>query len=235
MNDVTTKAYTKTNSLTDKQEFANEIKILSETNGSSPDSTQLSKLALAYYHYEKYDMAVDTYEKALQLDPSNNYLQEMLQLAKGNQIAEVHISVPDVYYFDRDKLLSKPDVLESALPKEHNPAPTSNTLKKTRLALGNGVGFVSTGFMDVATGIWGSVAGYTSKVWTNWYRRPLFLGILTLAYMREKMNAHNLVSTYPKGSLVGFLPEGLEPPEGAKYYRTADGSWNNLSDPKEGK
>ena len=52
--------------------------------------------------------------------------------------------------------------------------------------------------------------------------------------MREKMNANNLKSTYPKGCLVGFQPEEMEPPEGVKYYRTADGSWNNLNDPKEG-
>jgi len=52
--------------------------------------------------------------------------------------------------------------------------------------------------------------------------------------MREKIDANNLKSTYPKDSLVGFQPEGQLPPEGVKYFRTADGSWNNLSDPKEG-
>ena len=234
MNNLTEEGFIETNSLTDKQGFEREIKLLSETNGSSPDSGQLSKLALAYYHYEKYDLAVSTYEKALQLDSSNTYLKEMLQLAKANQIAEVHIPVPDVYYFNREKLLSTPLVSQGALPKDHNPAAPVSFLKKLRLALGNGLGFISTLLMDVVTKIWGTVAGYASRVWTNWYRRPLFLGILTLAYMREKMNSHNLISTYPKGSLVGFQPEGLEPPEGVKYYRTADGSWNNLNNPKEG-
>ncbi len=234
MNNLTEGGFIETNSLTDKQGFEREIKLLSETNGFSPDSGQLSKLALVYYHYEKYDLAVSTYEKALQLDSSNTYLKEMLQLAKANQIAEVHIPVPDVYYFNREKLLSKPLISPGALPKDHNPAAPLGLSKKLRLAFGNGLGVISTFVMDVTTKIWGTVAGYTSKVWTNWYRRPLFLGILTLAYMREKMNAHNLVSTYPKGSLVGFQPEGLEPPEGVKYYRTADGSWNNLNNPKEG-
>ncbi len=234
MKDLIAKDSVESNSLTDKRKLEDKIKMLLETNGPSPTSEQLSRLALAYYHCEKYDLAVSTYEKALQLDPSDTYLKEMWQLAKANDIAEAHVSVPEIYYFDREKLLSQPNVPDGALPKEHNPAVPLGFIKKIRLVLGNGIGHVSTGLMEITTRILGSVAGYTGKIWTNWYRRPLFFGILTLAYMREKMNAHNLVSTYPKGSLVGFMPEGLEPPGEAKYYRTADGSWNNLSNPKEG-
>jgi hypothetical protein len=234
MKDLIAKDSIESNSLTYKRKLEDEIKALLETNGSSPNSEQLSRLALAYYKYEKYDLAVSAYEKALQLDPSDTYLKEMLQLAKANDIAEVHVSVPEIYYFDREKLLSQPNVPNGALPKEHNSAVPLGFIKMIRLVLGNGIGYISTGLMNITTRTVGSLAGYTGKIWTNWYRRPVFFGILTLAYMREKMNEHNLVSTYPKGSLVGFLPEGLEPPEEAKYYRTADGSWNNLSNPKEG-
>ena len=52
--------------------------------------------------------------------------------------------------------------------------------------------------------------------------------------MRERLNKHNLSSSYPKGSLVGFQPAGQKPPTGVTHFRTADGSWNNLADPKEG-
>ena len=52
--------------------------------------------------------------------------------------------------------------------------------------------------------------------------------------MRERLNAHNLGSTYPAGTLVGFQPPGQKPPPGVTHFRTADGSWNNLADPKEG-
>ena len=134
MNNLIEKGFIETNSLTDKQGFDNEIKSLLETNGSLPDSGQLSKLALVYYHYEKYDMAVSAYEKALQLDPSNIYFKEMLQLAKANQIAEVHIPVPDVYYFNREKLLSKPLISPGALPKDHTPAAPLSLSRKLRLA-----------------------------------------------------------------------------------------------------
>ena len=52
--------------------------------------------------------------------------------------------------------------------------------------------------------------------------------------MREKLNRDNLKSAYPPGSLVAFQSPGLEPPLGVTHFRTADGTWNNLSDPKEG-
>ena len=59
-------------------------------------------------------------------------------------------------------------------------------------------------------------------------------GVLILAYIREQLNAHNLISTYPRGKLVAFQQPGLRPPLGVTHFRTADGSWNNLADPKEG-
>lgn len=213
---------------------SNSFIIQKDLENSSDLVNNLPAIALSYYHYEKYEQAAAAFEKALEIDPSNEQLKEMLQMSKANAIAEVHVPVPDIRYFDREKLLSKPVVPDGALPKEHRPAAPVGLFKKIRIKIGNGIGNVSTALMAVTTKLWGTIAGYTSKVWTNWYRRPFFLGILTLAYMREKMNANNLKSTYPKGSLVGFQPEGLEPPEGVKYYRTADGSWNNLKDPKEG-
>ena len=60
------------------------------------------------------------------------------------------------------------------------------------------------------------------------------MGVLLLAHVRELLNANNLKSTYPRGELVGFQPEGQRPPVGVTHFRTADGSWNNLADPKEG-
>jgi len=52
--------------------------------------------------------------------------------------------------------------------------------------------------------------------------------------MRDLLNKHNLVTSYPRGTLVGFQPRGQQAPAGARSFRTADGSWNNLSDPMEG-
>ncbi len=88
--------------------------------------------------------------------------------------------------------------------------------------------------LDGITTTVGLTLGYRDDVWTNWYRRNTMLGVLTLAYMRNQLNKHNLLSTYPRDRLIGWLKPGLTPPPGVTHFRTADGSWNNLSDPKEG-
>ncbi|MCW3108280.1 MAG: putative hem peroxidase, partial [Segetibacter sp.] len=221
--------------LMEQQQYTDAIELLKSINYIQPDAEHLAMLGLAYFHTEQYDLSAANYEKALAFDPLNQEWQEMWLHAKSNAVSEVNIPIPEVYYFEREKLLSKPNVPNGALPLTPVPAPPkAGLLKKLRLTLGNGLGSVSTVTMELVTTTYGKLAGYTGKVWTNWYRRPLLLGILTLAYMREKINAHNLKSTYPEGSLVGFQPEGQIPPEGAKYFRTADGSWNNLDNPKEG-
>src|SRR6266852_6949678 len=52
--------------------------------------------------------------------------------------------------------------------------------------------------------------------------------------MREQLNKRNLKNTYPPGTLIGFQRPGQKPPKWVIHFRTADGSWNNLADPKEG-
>src|SRR5262249_16875528 len=84
------------------------------------------------------------------------------------------------------------------------------------------------------TSLYGRFAGYRDRVWTNWYHRPQFFAILTLAYMRERLNARNLGTSYPPERLVGFQPSVPRPPPGVTPFRPAAGSWNNLSDPTEG-
>ena len=41
-------------------------------------------------------------------------------------------------------------------------------------------------------------------------------------------------NTYPAGQLTGFAPPNLPAPAGVSHFRTADGSWNNLENPREG-
>ena len=112
-------------------------------------------LALAYFHSEQYGLAVDAYEKALVFDPNNRDWKEMLHQAKGNYISEVNVAIPDVYYFDREKLLMKPVVPEGALPPDPSPAPPPGLLKKIRVFFGNGLGVISTAIMDFVTWVWG--------------------------------------------------------------------------------
>jgi hypothetical protein len=210
------------------------IKELQQHVSTQADGESEALLALAYFHQAAYTLAAQHYEAALTYQPDNKDWQEMLTLARANIISEIHVPVPDFYYFERDKLLAPPVVPAGSLPAPLPPPPAPGFFTRIRLFLGNFLGEVATVVLNGLTQLWGKIVGYRDTVWTNWYRRPLLLGILTLAYMREQLNVHNLKDTYPPGSLTGFVPEGLTPPEGVTHFRTADGSWNNLANPKEG-
>jgi len=212
-------------------EILKTLEALCETN---PNGVNFSNLALAHYKSENYALAASAYEQALAFDPCNEEWKDLYASAKANAIAEVHVTVPEITYFSKQQLLAKPQIFIEAPTRISPDRRQDNIGRGLRIVTGNVIGILSSVAMGAVTKGFGSLAGYRDKVWTNWYRRPLFLGILTLAYMREKLNRNNLVSTYPKGVLEGFQEEGQTPPGGVQFFRTPDGSWNNLSNPKEG-
>lgn len=221
-------------SLIEQHRFAEAAGKLQDANSGVPAAERQAILGLAYFHQEQYMLAAEAWEEAVRLDPSRAEWQELGQQARHNALAEVHVPVPDVYHFERGQLLQPPTIGEGILPPPLPPPPPAGIIRKFRVALGNGLGALATAIMEFLSRTWGSIAGYRDRVWTNWYRRPFLLGILTLAYMREKLNSHNLKSTYPAGTLVGFQAAGQTPPAGSTHFRTANGSWNNLEDPMEG-
>ena len=207
--------------------------LVANLNGhANPEGHAL--LGTAYFHAERYAEAEQAFALAVRADPANFDWKLLHLMAKENSEAELNVFVPDVYYFDRDRLLAKATVPPGALPSVPPPPPAPDGLTRARTTLGNALGGVASVLMGGATDIYGRLAGYRDTVWTNWYRRPFLLAVLTLAYMREQLNTHNLKNTYPKGALVGFQPAGETPPPGVTHFRTADGTWNNLADPKEG-
>ena len=234
MNTIQTTLISECRQLMNDQQYLEVIKLLKMVTESHPDKKKLPMIGLAYFHTEQYKLAANAYKMALTLDPSNKNWQEMMQQSSSNYIAELNVPVPDIYFFEKDQLLSAPIVPIGTLPSSSLIKNNYSLLKRFRIVLGNMIGSVATIVIEFLTNTIGVIAGYRGRVWTNWYRRPMMLGILTLAYMREKMNKENLVSTYPDGALVGFQSSKLVPPEGVKYFRTAHGSWNNLKNPKEG-
>ncbi|MFN0216407.1 MAG: peroxidase family protein [Saprospiraceae bacterium] len=201
---------------------------------NQPTGEMQAGLGRAYFMKEQYGLAANAYEAATKFDNSNAAWRELWNLSKSNALSEVQVAVPDIYYFDKEHLLAKPFVPEGSLPKPLHYSKNHSLLSRIRLFLGNISGAFFSAIMEFLSKMVGTLMGYRDKIWTNWYRRSYIFGILTLAYMREKLNANNLLSTYPKNSLIGFQPEGQTPPEGVSHFRTADGSWNNLSNPKEG-
>ena len=220
--------------LIEQQDFAAAVTKLQELVAQHPTAENQATLGLAYFHQEQYGLSASAYAAALALDGSRADWQELYDLAGRNELAEVNIPVPDVYHFDREKLLRPPTVEAGTLPQPPASPPPVGALKRIGLALGNGFGEIATAVMEFLASAVGRLAGYRDRIWTNWYRRPFLLGILTLAYMREKLNTNNLKSTYPAGALIGFQAAGQTPPEGVSHFRTANGSWNNLDNPMEG-
>lgn len=215
-----------------QRNYIEAIKHLQPLNGQG-DGEAHALLALAYFQTEQYANAATEYRKALAYAPDTAAWRAMLALAEANTVAEIHIPVPDIAYFEREKLLANPVIPPGTLPTP--PAGRRrDPVEQVSLALGNVTGGVITFVMHNVTHLSGKLLGYRDAIWTNWYHRSLIQAILTLAYMREQLNAHNLKNVYPTGFRTGFVTADLTPPEGVTHFRTADGSWNNLANPKEG-
>ncbi len=217
----------------DNRDYAGALNILDPLAAGDRTGKSHAWLGLAHFQRQEYELAVRSYQAALGCEPANADWREMLAKASTNATAQIEVHVPEIRYFDRAALLAPPHVESGSLPSPPRPR---NVIwaERTRRRIGGALGSVATVLMEAATRVWGTCAGFKDEVWTNWYRRRLTLAILTLAYMREQLNRRNLKNAYPAGTLTGFQPPGQTPPEGALHFRTADGSWNNLSNPKEG-
>jgi Animal haem peroxidase len=187
-------------------------------------------LGLAHFRAERYDAAATHYAAAIAADDGKPEWHRMEATARANATAEVEVAVPPVRHFERDALLAPPATPE--LPDVPDTGLDLHLWRRVRYVVGHAIGSVGGVVFGWLTRTFGR--NYRGDVWTNWYRKRTYSGILTLAYMREKLNADNLLSSYPEGERIGFVPDGLTPPDGVTHYRTADGSWNNLDDPKEG-
>ena len=78
--------------------------------------------------------------------------------------------------------------------------------------------------------------GYRDEDWTNWYRSSVIIGILTLGYMRVRLNKSNLKSTYSLDSGDSlFQSSGARSSLPAlRRSRTAVGSRNNVAESQRG-
>ena len=218
----------------ERREYKRALALLEPDLAARPDGELHALAALANFQLEHYDAAAQHYAAALHVDGERSDWRDMLAVAQANATAGVNVHVPELHYFDRTTLLAPPSVRAGALPPPLPPERAHGHFTRLRRLLGESLGVVAAVLLNSLTHLVGWIAGYRDKVWTNWYRRPLVQGVLTLAYMRERLNSHNLGSSYPAGTLVGFQRPGQVPPPGVTHFRTADGSWNNLADPMEG-
>jgi hypothetical protein len=215
--------------------YKEAIEWFDDLSPAQRDGNAYALAALAYFKLEQYREAAEHYAKAVMAGGSDiEDWHDMLALAEANATADISVEIPEPVYFNAATLLAPPSVRDGDLPRPPRRRPGHGWVKRLRLSLGDELGVVATKVMDRLIELVGRVFGYRAKVWTDWYHHGWMVGVLILAYMRELLNAHNLKNTYPSGDLVAFQKAGQRPPLGVSHFRTADGSWNNLSDPKEG-
>ena len=189
-------------------------------------------MGLANFYLEAYAKAEACFEAALARGADYDW-DAVREHARVNAEAEIQAPIPSVEYFDKDRLLAPLTLGDGALPTPPSTMKPSD-FQRALNHIGNGLGCVLAWIAHVAVQGHGKMFGYRDELWTNWYRRDQVRAILTLSYMRDRLNKNNLIVTYPKGALTGFQAPGQVPPVGALYFRTANGSWNNLTDPMEG-
>jgi hypothetical protein len=213
-------------------------------------------LAAGYFNLEQYGKAAQQYRNAVlhsedpeevgeprdgeSPDDMKGRLQRQkeqwllsLEACENNVAGRVNEHVPDIVRFKEEELLQAPP--DPQLPEKPPIARSPYQFYKMRYIgpfVGKSVGRIGSFTFNNAVKLFGR--DYRGKVWTNWYAKKSWHGILNLAFMRDKLNSRNLTTTYPAGSKIGFQNDALSQPEGVEQYRTADGSWNNLDSPKEG-
>ena len=218
--------------LIDSRDFDGAIAVLAPLSAEDTDGEAEALLGLAHLMLQQYDAAVEHYRRAVERQPANEDWLAALAFAEANAEARLDRFHPEKEYFDREALLAPPVIPSGTLPV---PPPRRHVglVKRVRLKIGNALGFVASHLMGGATLLVGRVLGYHDAVWTNWYRRKYVLGILTLAYMRERLNKNNLKDVYPPGSLVAFQSKDLVPPPGVTHFRTADGRGTTSRTPRK--
>ncbi|HEY2517128.1 MAG TPA: peroxidase family protein [Polyangiaceae bacterium] len=219
--------------LLEEREYAAAVALLLPLAVDAAPAEIHAALGTAYTLLEQYEDAARELDRALKKKPKNEAWAWQGTLAAANAVTHVVDPYPPVDEFERDALLGEPKVAEGAIPPAPHARVEVTPVQWLLREVGKYAGVASTKTSRLLAGLAGRL-GIADAVWTNWYRKPTALGLFTLAYMREQLDAHNLKDSYPQGELTGFLPNGLVPPPGVQHFRTPDGTWNNLANPKEG-
>jgi len=216
-------------------------------NTQSPvgtDATVESEIARGdkYFLSEQYDDAEACYRAALERATGDTELAAKLERAAASAATGLAAGEAqrDVFrdLFSPERLLAGPD-LE---PSPEAPPPLATTrdgvsavAHDASIRVGHAVGAVGSFVLHYLTEFAGK-RGTNDVVWTNWHSSgkglpapaAKLVQILKLAHMRETLFANNLVRPYPDGAKTAFYGTAEEPPDYARRWRTADGSWNKV-------
>ncbi|HEY4000896.1 MAG TPA: peroxidase family protein [Candidatus Xenobia bacterium] len=206
------------------------IDLLEKRQGPQSEETH-QLLGGAYYRQGDFDHAARHFEAALTQDPKNQDLADMLAQTRNNQTSGATLDLVQ-NPFSKDKLLAAPHPGPGVNGSASRP-PARTLLNMAMQAVNHVGGGLAGAVMGILSRVFG--AKDQGEVWTTWSKKNMVEGALMLAHMRDQLDHHNLYDQYKaEGQLTGFETRGLQAPQWTKYYRTADGSWNNPENPKEG-
>jgi hypothetical protein len=208
----------------------------------------LALLGDAYFLAARYDRAEAAWRSALARVPDDADLSAKAERAAANVVTGMAGEEPQTRVF-RERFTPEwllggphPGATTGTTPE----ATTRGWLDKLADAPGAVVGAV---LSTVGKGVFERLidragsSGITDGVWTTWhhtaehvpYKLQPAVQILKLAFMRHSLFANNLVRPYPEGAKTGFWETDDGPPESARWWRTADGSWNDLHKDPDGR
>lgn len=214
-----------------------------------PTAATMALLGDAYFLVEDYVRSEAAYRSAFERTPGDGTIEDKLARARVNRATG--IGGPEAQDATFARLFTLAHTLGGPKPGSPDapvfavPPPAEGFAKLVdglQAGLGKVVSKVGAAVFHRLTEAAGE-AGVTGETWTTWHttgaalpegvRTPL--QILKLAYMRDSLFADNLVRPYPDGVKTGFWDTEDGPPDWARHWRTADGSWNDLRKDPDGR
>ena len=166
---------------------------LLQTVSKSEDTADVhALLGAAYYRQEAYDAAARELTRAVQQDPGNAQLQEMLQQAASNQTAEPQNDVT-AHPLDVKQLLGPPRPVSGKVGSSRTRSICPRPGQRGRTSCRRHRGRRRDGRHGDPR------APGQREVWSTWSKENFVNGLMALAKVRHYLNKHNLYSTYPDG------------------------------------
>jgi len=230
-------------------EFSRVIELLDGWADADPGGESLVLLGDAWFLLGNYDKAEGAWCAAMERSPSDPVLADKLERAAANLVTRIAEDEPqmDIFraFFAPEHVLGgpRPGELEApALPERPVPGFFDRLVDGVESGAGAALSAVGKAVFQRLAERAGA-AGIDDGVWTNWHKTATHLPerfrapfqIMKLAFMRDSLFSNNLVRPYADGVKTGFWETDAEPPEWARYWRTADGSWNDLRKDDDGR
>jgi hypothetical protein len=208
----------------------------------------LALLGDAHFLAARYEQAEVAWRAALAKRPVDRDLEAKAERAATNVLTEISAIEPQTHIFHQ--LFTRewtmggphPGTVGGPIPTEPKRDWLDRATDLPAAAAGAVISKVGQAVVKKLVKDVGN-AGIFDGVWTNWHRHDEYvpealqpaMQLMKLAFMRNSLFANNLVNPYPDGQKTTFYSTNDGPPEWAHWWRSADGSWNDLNKDADGR